>query len=82
VSQHLLAGVILLVLGSAFVTERIGIHALFGAFLMGAIMPKGSRFVRALTDKIEDFTVVFLLPVFFAYTGLRTQIGLLNSPLL
>jgi len=82
VSQHLLAGIILLVLASAYATERIGIHALFGAFLMGAIMPKGTRFVRALTEKIEDFTVVFLLPIFFAYTGLRTQIGVLNSPLL
>lgn len=71
--------VFLLVLASAAITEAIGIHALFGAFLMGAIMPKGSRFVRGLTDKIEDFVIVVLLPIFFAYTGLRTQIGLINS---
>jgi Kef-type K+ transport system membrane component KefB len=81
-SQNLLAVIFLLVLGSALATEWIGIHALFGAFLMGAIMPKGTRFVRTLTEKLEDFTVVFLLPVFFAYTGLRTQIGLLNHPAL
>jgi Kef-type K+ transport system membrane component KefB len=77
-SQNLLAVVFALVLASAFATEWIGIHALFGAFLMGTIMPKGTRFVRTLTEKLEDFTVVFLLPIFFAYTGLRTQIGLLN----
>jgi Kef-type K+ transport system membrane component KefB/nucleotide-binding universal stress UspA family protein len=78
-SQHMIALVFLLVLASAFVTEIIGIHALFGAFLMGAIMPKGSKFVHTITEKLDDFTVVFLLPIFFAYTGLRTQIGALNS---
>ena len=49
--------------------EAIGIHALFGAFLMGAIMPKGSQFVRHLSEKLEDYTVVFLLPIFFAFAG-------------
>ncbi|MGA3066747.1 MAG: cation:proton antiporter [Tepidisphaeraceae bacterium] len=77
-SQNLLAIILILVLASSLVTESIGIHALFGAFLMGAIMPKGTRFVHALGEKLEDFTVVFLLPIFFAYTGLQTQIGLLN----
>jgi Kef-type K+ transport system membrane component KefB len=77
--QGMVAIILLLVMASAFTTEMIGIHALFGAFLMGAIMPKGSRFVRDLTEKLEDFTVVFLLPIFFAFTGLKTQIGLLNS---
>ncbi len=71
--------IFLLVLASAYATEAIGIHALFGAFLMGAIMPKGTQFVRELGHKIEDFTVVLLLPIFFAHTGLHTQIGLLNS---
>jgi len=79
-SQNLLAVIFLLVLGSALATEWIGIHALFGAFLMGAIMPKGTRFVATVTEKLEDFTVVLLLPVFFAYTGLRTQLTLLNEP--
>ena len=47
---------------------------------MGAMMPKGTRFVRTLTEKVEDFTVIFLLPIFFAFTGLRTQIGLIDRP--
>jgi len=77
-SQNLLALIFVLVLASSIATEWIGIHALFGAFVMGAIMPKHTMFIRTLTEKLEDFTVVFLLPVFFAYTGLRTQIGLLD----
>src|SRR5205823_2002019 len=77
-SQNVVAVIFLLVLISAYTTERIGIHALFGAFLMGAVMPKGTKFVRHLSDKLEDYTVVFLLPIFFAYTGLKTQINLLN----
>jgi Kef-type K+ transport system membrane component KefB/nucleotide-binding universal stress UspA family protein len=77
-SQNMMAGIFLLILVSAYATEWIGIHALFGAFLMGAIMPKGTQFVRSLSEKLEDYTVVFLLPIFFAYTGLKTQIGLLN----
>jgi Kef-type K+ transport system membrane component KefB/nucleotide-binding universal stress UspA family protein len=79
-SQTVFAAVVLLILASAWTTEKIGIHALFGAFLMGAIMPKDHRFVHGLSEKLEDVTVVFLLPIFFAYTGLKTQIGLLNSP--
>ncbi|MGB7156853.1 MAG: cation:proton antiporter [Tepidisphaeraceae bacterium] len=79
-SQNVVAVIFLLILASAWTTEAIGIHALFGAFLMGAIMPKGTRFVRHLSEKMEDYTVVFLLPIFFAYTGLKTQINLLNTP--
>ncbi len=78
-SQNVVATIFLLTLVSAYTTEAIGIHALFGAFLMGAVMPKGTQFVRTLSAKLEDYTVVFLLPLFFAFTGLRTQIGLLNS---
>jgi Kef-type K+ transport system membrane component KefB/nucleotide-binding universal stress UspA family protein len=77
-SQNVVAVIFLLILVSAFTTEKIGIHALFGAFLMGAVMPKGTQFVRHLSEKLEDYTVVFLLPIFFAYTGLKTQINLLN----
>jgi Kef-type K+ transport system membrane component KefB len=79
-SQNFLAVIFMLVLASSFVTQWIGIHALFGAFVMGAIMPKDAHFVRRLTEKLQDFTVVFLLPIFFAYVGLRTQIGLLDHP--
>src|SRR4051794_38111646 len=78
-SQNVFALIVLLTLASAYATERIGIHALFGAFLMGTVMPKGTGFVRTVSGKMEDYIVVFLLPIFFAYTGLRTQIGLLNN---
>src|SRR5205823_7880825 len=67
------------VLLSAVATDRIGIHAIFGAFLFGAIMPQRSEFIRELVGKIEDFVAVFLLPLFFAYTGLRTRIGLIRD---
>lgn len=73
-----LAGVLL----CAFVTQRIGIHSIFGAFLFGTIMPKRSGMTRELTDKVEDFTVIVLLPTFFAVTGLRTNLFSLNSPAL
>ena len=78
-SQNIVSIIFLLILASAYATATIGIHALFGAFLVGAIMPKGTQFVRHLTEKLEDYTVVFLLPIFFAFTGLKTQIGLLSS---
>ena len=78
-TQDILAVVLLVLLASAWTTEWIGIHALFGAFTLGVIMPKEPGFVHDLTSKLEDFAVVFLLPLFFAYTGLRTSIGLLNS---
>jgi Kef-type K+ transport system membrane component KefB len=79
-SQNVVAAIFLLVLGSAWVTGAIGIHAMFGAFLIGCVMPKGTDFVRHVTERLEDFIVIFLLPVFFAYAGLRTRIGLLNTP--
>ncbi|MCS7034573.1 MAG: cation:proton antiporter, partial [Phycisphaerae bacterium] len=69
--------ILILVLASAWLTELIGIHALFGAFMMGAMMPNGTAFVRNLSEKFEDFTVAFLLPIFFAYVGLQTQFGLI-----
>jgi Kef-type K+ transport system membrane component KefB/nucleotide-binding universal stress UspA family protein len=68
------------VVASALITEIIGIHLIFGAFLLGAVMPKNEGLVRELAVKTEDFVLIFLLPVFFAYSGLRTQIGLLNTP--
>jgi Kef-type K+ transport system membrane component KefB len=74
-----LAVVLIVLLSSALVTEIIGIHALFGAFIAGAIMPAGRRFRAALRDRLESLGSVFLLPLFFVHTGLRTQIGLLDS---
>lgn len=79
VSQDMLALVLLVALASAWATEWLGIHALFGAFLAGAVMPKGEGFVAALAEKLEDFTVVLFLPLFFAFTGLRTSIGLVSG---
>ncbi|PPL02915.1 cation:proton antiporter [Parapedobacter indicus] len=65
---------------SAWVTEVIGIHALFGAFMAGVIMPANINFRNIFTEKVEDVALVLLLPLFFVFTGLRTQIGLLNEP--
>ncbi|WP_066377365.1 MULTISPECIES: cation:proton antiporter [unclassified Anabaena] len=79
-SQLLLAGIYIAVVASALITELIGIHLIFGAFLLGAAMPKNADLVRELAVKTEDFVLIFLLPIFFAYSGLRTQIGLLNRP--
>jgi len=64
---------------SVWATEALAVHALFGAFLAGIVMPKGGKLEEGLRDKLESVTVVLLLPLFFAYTGLRTSIGLLNS---
>jgi Kef-type K+ transport system membrane component KefB len=68
------------VLLSAYITEEIGIHAVFGAFLMGVVMPQRSPMTRELIDKIEDFSAIVLLPAFFAVVGLRTNLFTLNSP--
>ena len=67
------------VLLSALTTEMIGIHAVFGAFLLGAVIPHDSRVAREFTAKLKDLVTVLLLPAFFALTGLRTEIGLLSG---
>src|SRR5215468_2107236 len=79
VTPNLLAAVFIALLISAMATQWIGIHAIFGAFLLGAVMPKHGGFVRDLSEKLEDFATVFFLPIYFAATGLRTQVGLLDS---
>ena len=79
-TQFLLAWIYMGVVISALITETIGIHLIFGAFLVGAVMPKDHDLVREIAQKTEDFVLIFLLPVFFAYSGIRTQIGLLNRP--
>jgi Kef-type K+ transport system membrane component KefB len=61
---------------SALTTEYIGVHAIFGAFLLGAVIPHDSPLSCAFTEKLEDLVTVVLLPAFFAFTGMRTQIGL------
>ena len=64
---------------SAYITSIIGIHALFGAFIAGVIMPSNFSFRKIVIDKIEDVSIILLLPLFFVITGLRTQIDLLNE---
>jgi Kef-type K+ transport system membrane component KefB/nucleotide-binding universal stress UspA family protein len=78
-SQNVVAFVLVLVFLSSWATELIGIHALFGAFLFGAMLPKQGGFARALAEKLEDLVLVAFMPLFFAYSGLRTEIGLLDS---
>jgi len=78
-SKAVLAVVLGVVLVSALSTELIGIHALFGAFLAGIVMPTAGGFRDKLVVRVENLSAVLLLPVFFAFTGLRTQIGLVNS---
>ena len=80
ISENLMAFMLLLVLVSALCTEWLGIHLLFGSFLMGAIMPKEQKFVRYVLDRFETITITMLLPLFFAFTGLRTNIGLVKGP--
>ncbi len=73
-------GLVLLgLLLSALATEAIGIHALFGAFLFGALIPHDSRLARELGERVESVTLALFLPAFFAFTGMRTQIGLLGG---
>lgn len=79
VTPYLFALVSIIALISAAVTERLGVHPLFGAFLAGVAMPKDSAFVRELATRLEDVTLVLLLPTFFVVSGLRTQIGVLDS---
>lgn len=79
-TQLVLAWIYMGVVASALITELIGIHLIFGAFLLGAVMPKNPGLVRELAEKTEDFVLIFLLPIFFAYSGLRTEIGLINKP--
>jgi Kef-type K+ transport system membrane component KefB len=79
-SKQVLAIVIGVTLISALTTEIMGIHALFGAFLAGIVMPNKGGFRQKLVVRVESITAVLLLPLFFAFTGLRTTLGLLSSP--
>lgn len=74
-----LSTVLILLMACAWFTDAVGIYAIFGAFILGVAMPSGF-FAQRLTANIEPLVVSFLLPLFFVYSGLNTQIGLLNSP--
>lgn len=79
VNKPVVAFIFALLLLSSCMTELIGIHALFGAFIAGIIIPTNHEFRQVITEKIEDISLVLLMPLFFAYTGIRTEIGLLNN---
>jgi Kef-type K+ transport system membrane component KefB len=74
------AAIIIGVLLSAYVTQEINIAFIFGAFIMGMVMPRHARLSEEITHRIDDFVVTLLLPIFFVYTGLRTNVGLLDRP--
>lgn len=80
VSEDLLAAVVIVALASAWITQQIGIHAIFGAFLAGVVMPKSTAFVRGVSQPLESLLLVVLLPLLFATTGIRTSIALGNGP--
>lgn len=78
-NQTVLGAVFVALLLSALATELIGIHAVFGAFLLGAIIPPSSRLATEVTTGVQDFVAVMFLPAFFAFTGMRTEVGLLST---
>lgn len=77
--KGLIAGTLVFTFAAAWFTELIGIHALFGAFLAGVVAPTSKAFRKALRERLEVLVSVLLLPLFFAFTGLRTQVGLLDD---
>ena len=79
VTSETVGAAVLLALASALMTEWVGVHALFGAFLAGAIVPRASGLARDLADRVEPVVETVFLPVFFAFTGLRTNIGLVSG---
>ena len=79
ISPSLLGVVMMLFCLGAWATDAIGLHAVFGGFILGAAMPRGA-FARELRQKLHPFAVVFLLPMFFTFSGLNTRLDMLNSP--
>lgn len=79
ISAPMFSTVLVLVMACAWFTDSIGIYAIFGAFLLGAAMPRGF-FADQLTARMEPLVTTMLLPLFFVYSGLNTQIGLVNNP--
>jgi Kef-type K+ transport system membrane component KefB len=78
-NQNVLAVIFIALLLSSLTTEWIGIHAIFGAFILGAIIPSDNIVARELPGKLQNIVVVLLLPAFFAITGMRTKIGLVDG---
>ena len=82
IQQGLLTFIYIAVILSAVITEWIGIDVIFGGFILGVIIPKNNNLSAELKNKTEDFVTTFLLPLFFAYSGLNTELGLLNTSFL
>ncbi|HYV19679.1 MAG TPA: cation:proton antiporter [Verrucomicrobiae bacterium] len=80
-SAEAIGAAVLLAIGSGLVTEWLGIHALFGAFLAGAIVPREGGLARDLASRLEGMVTTVLLPLFFAFTGLKTELGLVSGSL-
>lgn len=81
-SKSFMTFVMLLMFGSAFFTDVIGVHAIFGAFVTGLIVPRQGNLAIIMTEKLEDAVVIIFLPLYFTISGLSTNLGLLNSGLI
>lgn len=81
VSEDMVAVVIFFVLASSWATESLGVHAVFGAFMAGAVLPRDDRLIKPIVERFHDVMVILFLPLFFAFTGLRTSIGLIRGEL-
>ena len=79
VTDKVIAALLVLMLASSWATEWLGIHALFGAFFAGVMMPKNNGFAESVGKKFRPLVVVLLIPLFFAFTGLRTSIGMITG---
>jgi Kef-type K+ transport system membrane component KefB len=82
IDKKLVAFIFLILISSSLLTEILGLHALFGAFLAGVIMPSDIKFRQIMSEKVEAVSLSLFLPLFFVSTGLKTEIGLLNTPAL
>jgi Kef-type K+ transport system membrane component KefB len=79
VDKSLVAFMFFILLASSYIAEILGLHALFGAFVAGIIMPENLKFRRIMNEKVEDISLALFLPLFFVYTGLRTEISLISG---
>ncbi len=79
ISLNALAAILIVMLVSAAVTSKIGIFSIFGGFMVGAILYDQHEFREAVRRRLNDFVIVFFLPVFFTYTGLRTKMGAMTG---
>ena len=79
-SKSLMGLIFILLMASAYFTEIMSMHALFGAFMLGLVMPENLDFRVIVKEKVEDLALLLLLPLFFVSSGLRTELGLVNTP--